>query len=34
MLKDFLKGAIVGGLVVAYLTPKTGEEMRITVKTR
>lgn len=28
MLKDFLKGAIVGGLVVAYLTPKTGEEMR------
>jgi len=28
MLKDFLKGAIVGGLLVAFLTPKTGEEMR------
>ena len=28
MLKDFLKGAIVGGLAVAFLTPKTGEEMR------
>lgn len=28
MLKDFIKGAIVGGLVVAFLTPKTGEEMR------
>lgn len=28
MLKDFIKGAIVGGLVVAFLTPKTEEEMR------
>lgn len=28
MLKDFIKGAVVGGLVVAFLTPKTGEEMR------
>lgn len=28
MLKDFIKGAIVGGLTVAFLTPKTGEEMR------
>ena len=28
MLKDFIKGAIVGGLLVAFLTPKTGEEMR------
>ena len=28
MLKDFVKGAIVGGLAVAFLTPKTGEEMR------
>lgn len=28
MLKDFLKGAVVGGLAVAFLTPKTGEEMR------
>lgn len=28
MLRDFIKGAIVGGLAVAFLTPKTGEEMR------
>lgn len=28
VLKDFIKGAIVGGLLVAFLTPKTGEEMR------
>lgn len=28
VLKDFIKGAVVGGLVVAFLTPKTGEEMR------
>ncbi|MDF2699704.1 MAG: hypothetical protein K0Q49_1260 [Haloplasmataceae bacterium] len=28
MLKDFIKGAVVGGLAVALLTPKTGEEMR------
>jgi gas vesicle protein len=28
MLKDFLKGAVIGGLAVALLTPKTGEEMR------
>lgn len=32
MLKDFLKGAVVGGLVVAFLTPKTGEEMRQTAQ--
>jgi len=28
VLKDFIKGAVVGGLVVAFLTPKTGEDMR------
>lgn len=28
VLKDFIKGAVVGGLAVAFLTPKTGEEMR------
>ncbi len=28
MLKDFIKGAVFGGLAVAFLTPKTGEEMR------
>ncbi|QVK19489.1 YtxH domain-containing protein [Mycoplasmatota bacterium] len=28
VLKDFIKGAVVGGLAVAFLTPKTGEDMR------
>ncbi len=28
VISDFIKGAIVGGLAVAFLTPKTGEEMR------
>ncbi|HEY8364407.1 MAG TPA: YtxH domain-containing protein [Haloplasmataceae bacterium] len=28
VLKDFIKGVIVGGLAVAFLTPKTGDEMR------
>lgn len=28
MLKDFIKGAVIGGLAVAFLTPKNGEEMR------
>ncbi|ERJ13629.1 YtxH domain-containing protein [Haloplasma contractile] len=28
MLKDFVKGAVVGGLAVALLTPKTGKEVR------
>lgn len=28
-MKDFIKGAIVGGLAVAFLTPKNGKEMQI-----
>lgn len=28
MFSDFVKGAVLGGLVVAFLTPKTGKEMR------
>ncbi len=34
MLKDFIKGAVVGGLVVALLTPKTGEDMRKVAMTK